>query len=117
MTAMMMSIASTGGSPGASWKPKTRISVPTPPHRPRPTTPERTPRAMKPMTTRPWRAINAQPSGFTMPPLRLQVDARRRAAEGGHELLVELGDLAHGLHAGGERVADGVGGARHGGQG
>ena len=50
---MMMSIALTGGSPGSSPKPKTRTSVPTPPHSPSPIPPVRTPSAMKPMTTSP----------------------------------------------------------------
>ena len=60
ITAMMMSIASNGGSPGSSPKPKTRTSVPTPPHRPRPIPPERTPSAMKPTTIRPSIAISSQ---------------------------------------------------------
>jgi hypothetical protein len=56
----MISIASNGGVPGSSPKKKTRISVPTPPHRPRPMPPERTPRAMKPTTTSPSIAIRNQ---------------------------------------------------------
>ena len=60
ITAMMISIALTGGSPGSSPKPKTRTSVPTPPQSPRPIPPERTPRAMKPITTSPSIAIRIQ---------------------------------------------------------
>ena len=57
---MMISIALTGGSPGSSPKTKTRTSVPTPPQRPRPMPPERTPSAMNPMTTRPSIATRSQ---------------------------------------------------------
>ena len=57
---MMISIALTGGSPGARPKPKTSTSVPTPPQSPRPIPPERTPRAMKPITTSPSIAIRIQ---------------------------------------------------------
>ena len=60
MTAMMISIALTGGSPGSSPKTKTRMSVPTPPQRPSPMPPVRTPRAMKAMTTRPSIAMRIQ---------------------------------------------------------
>src|SRR3954469_8864580 len=60
MTAMMMSIALTGGSPGSSPKRKTRMSVPTPPHRPSPMPPDRTPSAMKPTTISPSIAITGQ---------------------------------------------------------
>jgi len=60
ITATMISIASNGGSPGSSPKKKTRISVPTPPHRPRPIPPDRTPSAMKPTTIRPSIAISSQ---------------------------------------------------------
>ena len=56
----MISIASNGGSPGSSPKKKTRTSVPTPPHRPRPMPPERTPSAMKPTTISPSIAIRNQ---------------------------------------------------------
>src|SRR3954454_22284480 len=56
----MMSIASNGGSPGSSPKKKTRMSVPTPPQRPGPIPPERTPSAMKPITIKPSIAISTQ---------------------------------------------------------
>ena len=62
---MMISIALTGGSPGARPKPKTSTSVPTPPQSPRPTPPERTPRAMKPITTSPSSAIRIQSEVLT----------------------------------------------------
>ena len=57
---MMMSIALTGGSPGSSPKTNTSTSVPTPPQSPSPIPPERTPRAMNPITTSPSSAINTQ---------------------------------------------------------
>src|SRR5881392_3030036 len=60
ITATMISIASNGGSPGSSPKAKTRISVPTPPQRPRPIPPARTPSAMNPTTSRPSIAIRTQ---------------------------------------------------------
>ena len=60
MTAMMINIALIGGSPGSSPKPKTRTTVPTPPQSPSPIPPDRTPRAMKPMTTSPSSAIRIQ---------------------------------------------------------
>src|SRR5690349_5382334 len=56
----MMSIASNGGSPGSRPKKKTRMRVPTPPQRPRPMPPERTPSAMKPITIKPSIAISTQ---------------------------------------------------------
>ena len=60
ITATMISIALIGGSPGSSPKTKTRMSVPTPPQSPSPMPPERTPSAMKPITTRPSSAIRIQ---------------------------------------------------------
>ncbi len=57
---MMIRIALIGGSPGSSPNTKTSTSVPTPPQSPRPIPPERTPSAMKPMTTRPWTATSTQ---------------------------------------------------------
>ena len=56
----MISIASNGGVPGSSPKKKTRISVPTPPHRPSPIPPARTPSAMNPTTISPSIAIRNQ---------------------------------------------------------
>ena len=57
---MMIRIALIGGSPGSRPKRKTRTSVPTPPQSPSPMPPERTPSAMKPMTTRPCSATRNQ---------------------------------------------------------
>src|SRR6478609_8534260 len=60
MTAMMMKKASTGGDPGSSWKPNTRMAVPAAPHKPRPIPPIRTPRKMAPRTTIAWRMTETE---------------------------------------------------------
>ena len=49
ITAMMISMALIGGSPGGSLRTKAKNSTPTPPQRPSPIPPERTPRKMKTM--------------------------------------------------------------------
>ena len=93
ITATMISIALIGGSPGSSPKRKTRTSVPTPPQSPSPMPPERTPRAMKPITTSALERDQDPVGRAHLARLLSQLLARARVAERSGELGVEARDL------------------------